>query len=532
MHSFAGKESSAPDDDEDNDESAPNRDHIRGPKTKRQRISANRENIPTPSDTISTPSRVYEDPEDGSSREFAGDEVLRSTPHSLQVLQDTQLLSTGRPPTPASTSGASNRLSAHSSDETPRVPPEPHSDEVTASHTLTVDSTQLWRFPHTSKPTWVAREDQIHVPPKLLSLWPQVKTGLQVDLQCVVTQMVAEQAKEKDRAKRMDISRRTIFLELWMSGRQHNFWSTSVTISPCIWILCGSKSCRNKVRRVMRNLQLPELFMKHPVEIHEGAPKLSAINADVTLPQLLLDIERKFGLAHKNGTILYHIEALKSLQGAHSACGLLCCATFVKNGKIIDQHISRIGGLLTNGRDVTRRPIAITTSHGLLNYLWAGNDDHDATPESLIGSMELDQSTEDSGVLSANEPDSYSESESEPDDDISPSPYNHNSNETSPDDIKSEPVSPTTSPIFQNQDTKDYLGNRSVKDVTEWQCLEDIIGIRLCRERIPGFNKPPPPCSWTCRLCIAAIRLFIVLTERIVAGSRSGNIVLPYQRLA
>ncbi|KAK1530443.1 uncharacterized protein CCOS01_05546 [Colletotrichum costaricense] len=507
MHTVPGAEISALCDDND-DEIVATGDHWCGREAKRQRTNMTSHGISTPTNTISPNSRTNEDLTTGFSEEFEGDRAGRSTPPPRP---ETLLPPTAQSTPPTSVPTIDNNLTITSDNQTQQSLSQIQTDEVTTSHTLPVSSPHLWRFPNTT--TWHADEDHIPIPPKLLSMWTPIRAQLQLDLDTVVTAMVSEQAKAKNRVKRTDSSRKTIYPELRMSGHQHNFFSGMVTVSPCVWILCGSKSCRNKVRRLMRHRLLPEIFMKQAIEIHEMAPRFSAIHAVVPLPQIISDIEQHVGIVYAGGTILYHMESPIDSYRPQSACGLLCCATFIKDGRIVDQRISRIGGLLSTNDTDPRRPIAITTSHGLLDCLWTEKEDNSPTiltQEDTEDSLKLDSYIGDyrHGFQAANGTDDYSDSDSESGSELSRSSSRDGKNGPSSTGDETEVSewdqflnydehvgsdSPAKDEAVETQDMGSILGRRSPKTITKWHCLEDIGGVRLCKERIPVLSNKPLP---------------------------------------
>ncbi|KAK1519813.1 hypothetical protein CPAR01_15306 [Colletotrichum paranaense] len=439
MHTVPGAEISALCDDND-DEIVATGDHWCGREAKRQRTKMTSHGISTPTNTISPNSRTNEDLTTGFSEEFEGDRAGRSTPPPRP---DTLLPPTAQSTPPTSVPTIDNNLKVTSDNQTQQSLSQIQTDEVTTSHTLPVSSPHLWRFPKTT--IWYADEDHIPIPPKLLSMWTPIRAQLQLDLDTVVTAMVSEQAKAKNRVKRMDSSRKTIYPELRMSGHQHNFFSGMVTVSPCVWILCGSKSCRNKVRRLMRYRLLPEIFMKQAIEIHEMAPRFSAIHAVVPLPQILSDIEQ------------------------HTRTGPNC--------------------------------------------LWTEKEDNSPTmltQEDTQYSMKLDNYNGDyrHGFQAANGTDDYSDSDSESGSELSPSSSRDGKNGPSSTGDETEvsewdqflnygehvePDSPAKDEAVETQDMGTILGRRSPKTITKWHCLEDIAGVRLCKERIPVLSKKPLP---------------------------------------
>lgn len=236
----------------------------------------------------------------------------------------------------------------------------------------------IWNFPESR--VWVARESKFPVPPHVQLRWPEIKNRLILDLRDVEDEMIAEQANEK-RALKRSPNRRRVSPEVRMSGRQNKFFSDFVTISPCIWVLCGSQSCRKKVRRITKSWSYPLNLFDQPIEVHEGAPKPHAKRNFVPLSRLQIDLERMPGLSYMGGFVLHHVEAIPYTLEHRSACGLLCCTTFLKDGRIITQHISRVGGLLKDHfRDYSKNeyPIALTTSHGIFEDLGTDGLDFEA----------------------------------------------------------------------------------------------------------------------------------------------------------
>ncbi|KAK1512164.1 hypothetical protein CTAM01_01094 [Colletotrichum tamarilloi] len=268
---------------------------------------------------------------------------------------------------------------------------------------VSTKSSEIWKFPGSK--AWVARESKFPVPSRIESRWPELKSRLLFDLREVEDEMITEQANEKSRLKR-SLNRRRIYPELRMSGRQdmNTRFSEMVTISPCVWILCGSQSCRKKVRRITDTLCLPvNLFEQRRIEVHVGAPEPHANQGFIPLSRLNIHQDNAFGLNYMGGTILHHLEAISPTPEHQSACGLLCCTTFVKDGNIITQHISRIGGLLKNqfkDNIVNRHPIALTTSHGIFEDLWTDGVEVEGLKDGEIPSL-CDGCMDDEGTTSS-----------------------------------------------------------------------------------------------------------------------------------
>ncbi|WYZ34573.1 hypothetical protein EsH8_I_000849 [Colletotrichum jinshuiense] len=368
---------------------------------------------------------------------------------------------------------------------------ESSTDNPEQKYTISVDSSKIWNFSRSR--IWVAYEKEIPVPSHLKSRWPEIESRLLDDLNGVKHEMIAEQAKLKCRQKQHP-RRRNIYPDLRMSGRQEKFFSKFVTISPCVWVLCGSKSCRDKVRRVMRNLSLPINFVDQPIEVHDRAPEFYAIRSCIPLSQLQTDIDKDFAInIEKNsemnlrgGCILHHVEANQTTGECKSACGLLCCSTFLKNGKVIEQRVSRVGGLLTNDfgpYDYVDCPIAMTTSHGIFNYLQR-NGPRTETLADLTDSLldfTLLNSEDDFAFASS------SGSETTSDDD-------------SDSDQEFDSDNDNTESVPQPSEDRYLLGSKDPSQVIQWLSVEEVVGIKFIRQQLPyqdpgqndGFDDSEP----------------------------------------
>ncbi|WQF77448.1 hypothetical protein CDEST_02462 [Colletotrichum destructivum] len=334
-------------------------------------------------------------------------------------------------------------------------------------HCVSIESPKLWYF---GTNTWVAHPHEIPVPSNLISKWPEIKERLVVDLQDVRTEMMAEQARERRRCKR-EPKRRHIVPEMRMSGRRNNLFSDSVTISPCVWILCGSKSCRDKVRRIVKTLTLPINFVQQPVEVHDGAPEFNATRASIPLSQLQRDLDMDMGLRHLGGVILHHMEAAGGPGKHQSACGLLCCATFLNNGKVLKQRVSRVGGLLA--LDNIECPIAMTTSHGIFDCLWLDKQEIEmpARPGSPLADTLLLNNDDDFTYASISESDSDSEIDT--------------------DDGTVNLGSGKDKAVRGSCEHRSLLGRKDASKVDKWISLDEIVGIKFIGQQFPGREDDP-----------------------------------------
>ncbi|KAK1715590.1 hypothetical protein BDP67DRAFT_510364 [Colletotrichum lupini] len=320
----------------------------------------------------------------------------------------------------------------------------------------------IWKFPKSK--VWVARASKFPVPDHIKLRWPEIKIRLMQDLSHVEDVMIIEQADEKRLAKKAE-SRRHVSPELRMSGRQNKFFSEFVTISPCIWVLCGSQSCRKKVRQITKGWSYPRNLFDQPIEVQKGSPTSHAKRNLVPLSRLHIDLERMPGLSYMGGFVLHHLEAIPSTLEHRSACGLLCCTTFLKDGKVITQHISRVGGLLKDRfRDYSKNeyPIALTTSHGIFEDLGTDGLDLEALKDDESFGRGDDQSDTEGTTDDDSDSDECSSTESR----------QHTGN-----------VVQRSSACYHQK----LLGERSPDAVAEWLhvSLGEVIGVKFASHVLP-----------------------------------------------
>ncbi|EQB47745.1 hypothetical protein CGLO_13084 [Colletotrichum gloeosporioides Cg-14] len=319
----------------------------------------------------------------------------------------------------------------------------------------------VWKFPNTK--VWIGSETLFPIPEEVQTLWARIKGGLLVTLEAVEGEMMREQSQEASLRKR-HVQRRRFMTELRMSGccqKHETGKDRKVTLYPCVWILCGSKWCRDKIRKVTERLELPQNLSSQRIEVLEGGPTFNA--SEVNIPRSQLDNDRALvpGVAHSGGTILHHIEVAPK-QECRSICGMLCCTTFVKDGNVIDQHVSRIGGVLTEsffGLDYKIWPLALTTAHGIFDLL-------------------LSEASDDSELTSGSGKSKY----------LQPSASGSYSSD-------SESVYDTDEESSRSEAEIEILGNRNASSVTKWTPLEDVVGINFMGERLSSeqvFDRGTP----------------------------------------
>ncbi|KAF6834734.1 hypothetical protein CMUS01_06051 [Colletotrichum musicola] len=223
------------------------------------------------------------------------------------------------------------------------------------------NSSKIYNFPDSN--IWVGLESEVLATAFVQLKWPDIKEKLLITLDATRNDMIAEQSREKKLRKR-DPKRRVIALELRMSGRRESGWSDTVKISPCIWILCGSKWCRDKIRKATKFFDLPVRLFKQRIEVHCGGPTFNANLTLIPRAKLHMDPSRSLIVSDQGFLLYHHIEGRSG--NINSVCGMVCCITLVQYDHIILQHVSRIGGVLVRGFfnfDFDIFPLAVTTAH-------------------------------------------------------------------------------------------------------------------------------------------------------------------------
>jgi hypothetical protein len=239
----------------------------------------------------------------------------------------------------------------------------------------------MYRFPGASD-LYVGFEDTVRPDTAQLENWHQrIKPRLLTDIKEFQKKMV------KSSKVRWGRSGPLISPQLRMSGHSVT-GTTTITLLPCIWILYDKAKWKRDVQKFVRELEWLACEGFGNIEVHKGA-NLAALDGPSFVSGLDLDETRAMHL--QDGTSLHlHLE---SPQGV-SACGLLCCATLTSHGAVLDQRLSRIGGLIS----VDGVSFGATTAHGLMECLWdRGSEIVDSSDESCdLESMGSDGS--DSGM--------------------------------------------------------------------------------------------------------------------------------------
>lgn len=164
--------------------------------------------------------------------------------------------------------------------------------------------------------------------------------------------------KRHKRVKNGCVETPEVAIEFRMSGYA-SADGNQVTLKPRIWILYDHKRWEKKILKFVEELEwlTGEGFGKP--EVHRGCPRLASL--DISLETLQISSQEGYSLA-EDVELFVHVEDPIST----SACGLLCCATFMKNGDVQSQHVSRLGGLMSLDEKIS----SITTAHGFLKEIF------------------------------------------------------------------------------------------------------------------------------------------------------------------
>ncbi|KAK1751331.1 hypothetical protein QBC47DRAFT_80983 [Echria macrotheca] len=160
-----------------------------------------------------------------------------------------------------------------------------------------------------------------------------------------------------------------IELELRMSGTAKS-GAPTITLAPTIWILCGSKYCKQKIQKEVAKMTWLRIF-RFGIEIHTGTPILAATpEASLVVPLERLDLTHPFNLpSSSSGTsqLLIHLQNDEGL--GNTACGRLCCFTLLRDGVAPMQRFSRLGGVMDVGSKDQTSSYGLTAAHALYDLL-------------------------------------------------------------------------------------------------------------------------------------------------------------------
>ncbi|VUC36510.1 unnamed protein product [Clonostachys rosea] len=251
---------------------------------------------------------------------------------------------------------------------------------------------------------WFGKPWEVRVPDILERKWSEaggIKERLDLDLEPTRIQLTRKASKRKCRR-----SEREFNAELRMSGVLDPLQPHTITLLPHVWIFCGSEWAMKVIEKALRSISWIEGFLNRPVEFCIGGIELCALETMIPLEQLQRYAASNHTLKYGGGDVLFHIAKLHPAFNSPSACGWLCCATYLKNNTVRSQRISRIGGVLTSDilDEHSKHHIntILTVAHGLFDE---EEDDLDEDYSSYSDSLPSDSESDSE--------DSYDSEESE-----------------------------------------------------------------------------------------------------------------------
>ncbi|KAM5378779.1 hypothetical protein ACJZ2D_004252 [Fusarium nematophilum] len=157
-------------------------------------------------------------------------------------------------------------------------------------------------------------------------------------------------------------------IELRMAGPRRDA-EEQITVQPSVWIRTTDEAIRASTPWKELKCRVEKLGLHSPqyASIYaEGGLRLADDGVAVAKEHLALDK----GITFPGGEVLYtHIQA-KPPRG--SACGLLCLTTLIRDNTILEQNLSRIGGLISYKS--SRQ--GVTSGHVMLqHFLRSGFED-------------------------------------------------------------------------------------------------------------------------------------------------------------
>lgn len=172
-------------------------------------------------------------------------------------------------------------------------------------------------------------------------------------------------------------------IELRMAGSRCNT-QDRISVRPSVWIRTTDEAIEasapwKELKRLVKRLGLHS--PQYASIYAEGGLRLANDGVAVAKEHLPLDK----GITFPGGETLYTHILAQPPRG--SACGLLCLTTIIRDGKVLEQNLSRIGGLISfkSSRQ------GVTSGHVMLqHFLGPGSDDSlFAAPGETPGSDDL-----------------------------------------------------------------------------------------------------------------------------------------------
>ncbi|KAJ3576975.1 hypothetical protein NPX13_g3530 [Xylaria arbuscula] len=155
--------------------------------------------------------------------------------------------------------------------------------------------------------------------------------------------------------QRIPLTEQAFSTELRLSGRTITD-THDIELRITIWIICACDFYKKLIKDALRQSQLSWVEDEH-LEVVRGL-KFNKRRAQIEN----LDLSRGIRFMDSYRLHLHTEEAGED----NSACGLVLCATLTRDGYIVDQYISRLGGLVSLD---SKKLCGISTAHGVLDIL-------------------------------------------------------------------------------------------------------------------------------------------------------------------
>lgn len=198
---------------------------------------------------------------------------------------------------------------------------------------------------------------KIEIPSDIIQSWESDKREqLKIDLADVISDIRRKAADRKSKE-----SESNVVCEIRMSGYAAR-GSLTVTLEPCLWILCGSKWAANMIKEKVKDYTWIQSFVPGPVQVHgRGAVWGTSSESELDITGLNFS----YGIEIADDVILYI--NVEDYSEKSSLCGLLCCAT-IQHGTKTVHRFCRIGGVISIGtNDGVREQFGLSTAHSMLN---------------------------------------------------------------------------------------------------------------------------------------------------------------------
>jgi len=150
-------------------------------------------------------------------------------------------------------------------------------------------------------------------------------------------------------------------VELRLAGRVKGPNQPWIELKPTIVISCAKREHQSSIKKALKDSAL-EWATTFRTWVRVGGISLNSARTSIQVPGL--DLPSGGGIPFRK-FVRVHLHLQVPDDGV-SACGLLLCATITYKGVVVDQQLSRLGGLL---KVDSRATWATSTAHGIVDAL-------------------------------------------------------------------------------------------------------------------------------------------------------------------